>query len=144
MSRDQRRGGPAGSYNYAGFIVVAAGVLATIGAFMQWYAPARALVFPDLSGVGLSGGVVLVATVGMAALGLAIAFGGRAQAALLAAVAGAALLAAVFVTVQNVAALNEVPSGVHYTLEVGLWLVAAGGVLGVLGSLASATRWFRV
>ena len=73
MSDDQRRGGPARSYNYAGFIVVAAGVLATIGAFMQWYAPARALVFPDLSGVGLSGGVVLVATVGMAGLGLAIA-----------------------------------------------------------------------
>jgi len=111
---------------------------------MQWYVPARAFIFPDLSGVGLSGGVVLLATIGLAGLGLAIALSGRVQAALLAAVAGTALLAAAFLTVQNVAALNQVPSGVRYTLEIGVWMTAMGGALGLLGSLASLTRWFRV
>ena len=122
-------------------MVVAAGVVATVGAFMQWYAPARALVFPDLSGVGLSDGVVLVATIGMAMLGLAIVFTGRVAAAVLAAVAATALLAAAFLTMQNVAALNQEPSGVHYALEIGLWITATAGVW-VYSDPAPHSPWF--
>jgi hypothetical protein len=130
-------------YNVAGFVVGAAGVMATIGAVLPWYTPARYLVAPDFSGVGLSGGAVLVATVGMAALGVDIALSNRVPAAILAAAAGVIIVVAAYTVTQHVTALRQDPTSVEYTLDAGLWLTAIAGALGLLGATASLIRRFR-
>lgn len=117
--------------------------MATIGAVLPWYTPARYLVPPDFSGVGLSGGAVLVATVGMAALGVDIALSNRVPAALIAAAAGVILVMAAYTVTQHVAALRQDPTSVEYTLDAGLWLTALAGALGLLGATVSLIRRLR-
>lgn len=138
----QRHGWAARRFYQEGFVVVAAGVLATIGALMQWYEPARAFVFPDLSGVALSSGTILVPTLGLVVMGLDIALTGRLPAALLAAAAAVLLLVPPILTAQTVAALNHDPSGVQYTLSSGIWVTSVGGALGLLGAVVSLMRRF--